>query len=147
MNKTNIIKGFFLIFFSTIFLMPSFAVKDFIFTYDAAGNRIQRSAPTLRKANIENEKQQEVIKDSSIEDNEISIFPNPTAGNLSIDISSLEEEQLTSLVLMDTKGRVLITRSNLSASNSLDITSFPSATYVLKIMIDKQSTEWKIIKK
>jgi len=128
--------------------LSAFSSNDLTFTYDASGNRISRTSAVERNAKITDQNQQNgFVTDSTLTNNVITIYPNPTAGHLAIDIKNLKETQKVSLLVLDLKGQVLMNKSGLSALTDLDITSYPSATYVLRIMIDKKDTEWKIIKK
>ena len=128
--------------------LSAFSANDFTFTYDASGNRILRTCVAERNAKITDQnKGNGSVIDSTLTNNVITIYPNPTAGHLAIDIKNLKETQKVSLLVLDVKGQVLMNKSGLSAVTDLDISSYPSSTYVVRIMIDKKATEWKIIKK
>jgi len=69
---------------------------------------------------------------------DLRVFPNPTASSVNI-IS----DQTFSLELLDLKGAILTTRNDIQL---LDLSSFPSATYLLRITINSKTNTYKIIK-
>ena len=147
MKKIMIITG--ILFLS---LSYAFAQATVLFTYDAAGNRITRTING--KLNLtppssgENEvKQQELVHKDLFANLEIRIFPNPTRGELRIDIAGLKEEQKYHLKVLNLSGKVLKSLENLKdVSHTLNISGFKSGTYLLEIQIDGIQEYWKIIK-
>ncbi|MBK8968907.1 MAG: T9SS type A sorting domain-containing protein [Lewinellaceae bacterium] len=78
----------------------------------------------------------------------VSVFPNPTAGMVSIEAP--ETVELTSLSLSDAGGRVVTLRQTLpqQAQHSLDLSGFPAGTYYLRLRAKDQNAvqTFKIIK-
>jgi len=156
MKKTMLIskrsvKGYKVVLTVLLFLLcqtPMWATNDFVFIYDASGNRIARTLVVFHSAKIkeENAKNKSELAIDSVLTNRITIYPNPTSGHLAIQITNLAETQKVSLIVMDLKGQVLMNKSGISSFTDLDITAYPSATYVLRIVLDGKPTEWKIIK-
>ena len=58
------------------------------FTYDKAGNRIERKT-FLLKSSSASENEPEQLFEDSLADQEIRIYPNPTEGHLMVSISPL----------------------------------------------------------
>jgi Secretion system C-terminal sorting domain/SprB repeat len=75
----------------------------------------------------------------------ISIFPNPTTGQLSI---SLEKGTATALTLRNSLGQLLLS-DKLKATNQvvLDLSAYPTGIYFLQLEVDGQVITKKIIKK
>jgi len=80
-----------------------------------------------------------------LNDFKITIYPNPTKGNLQIDLvgSIPINSQMT---LYNSYGTVIKKINSLSISNILDISSYPSGIYVLYIYLGNEQSIWKIIK-
>ncbi|MDR3705771.1 MAG: T9SS type A sorting domain-containing protein [Paludibacteraceae bacterium] len=76
----------------------------------------------------------------------VNVYPNPIEGLLAVDIKNLQEKQEASLVLFDLKGQLVVSRKRLQTNNQIDFTNTPLGTYVLRVTIDKKTTESKIIK-
>ena len=77
----------------------------------------------------------------------INIYPNPTEGDLKIDIEGVLDFESSGLTIYNMSGKVLYKTNELSESNELDITDYADGTYLLVIRIKEESTTWKIIKK
>lgn len=142
------------IYFSLLLIMVTshislMSANDYGFAYDASGNRIQRTILVLRSGKLTEDnvpREKEAVTDSTLVDHVISIYPNPTKGQLTLNINNLIENQKASLTIHDVRGQLLITKEDLQATTELDLSSYPSANYILRIVIDGKPTEWKIIK-
>jgi hypothetical protein len=77
---------------------------------------------------------------------QISIYPNPTKGLLTVKIPDLPEHSASSLTLFDMHGRVIAQKRQLSAENKLDISAQPAGTYIMQIAVGDEAVSWKIIK-
>jgi hypothetical protein len=93
----------------------------------------------------ENEKTQEIYTDV-LGKTQISIYPNPTRGLLTIKISNLPEHSASSLTLFDMQGKVITQKQQLSDENKLDISTQPVGVYIMQITIEDEVTNWKIVK-
>lgn len=120
--------------------------RDFYFKYDKAGNREARSTiPFSKKPATEEQEKQEPIKDAILI-HDISIYPNPTKGELKIDITNLSDETSARIEIFDLQGKPVLQLSTNENSNILDLSKQPSGVYFLKIFIGEKSTVWKIVK-
>jgi len=79
------------------------------------------------------------------ENKKITIYPNPTIGLVTVEIS-IREKDLARIVIYDIKGKLLLEYKNVSSITEIDLSNKPSGTYLLKIFIDNKPTTWKIIK-
>lgn len=142
------------IYFSLLLIMVTshislFSANDYGFAYDASGNRTQRTILVLRSGKLTEDnvpREKEAVTDSTLVNHVINIYPNPTKGHLTINIKNLIENKKASLTIHDIRGQLLITKEDLQATTELDISSYPSANYILRIVVDGKITEWKIIK-
>lgn len=119
------------------------------FTYDAAGNRISRDVIYL-KTNEEINDTSAIIQPFTelLDEMNISIFPNPTKGELEIQIKNLVngESKICEIYLYGMNGQMLLRDQVVNNRKKLDLSAFQSGMYLLRIEIDKHSREWKIIK-
>jgi len=92
------------------------------------------------------EKSQEVYTDA-LSETLITIYPNPTAGLLTVKISELPQHSVSSLTLFDMHGRVITQQQSLADENRLDISAQPSGTYIMQIAVGTEVTSWKIVKR
>jgi len=76
----------------------------------------------------------------------INIYPNPTKGKLAVKISTLPENSVSSLTLLNIQGTVITQQQPLTDYNELDISAQPDGMYIMQITIDAKSTTWRIIK-
>jgi hypothetical protein len=77
----------------------------------------------------------------------LSIFPNPTADNLTLQISDYNKEKLT-YQLFDMQGKQLSDGQIVAQQTQIDMNSLPTATYFINVLNQekKQVQSFKIIK-
>ena len=117
--------------------------------YDAAGNRISRviTMPPLRSSKSEPTGEEKVYSEV-LKDFTVNIYPNPTKGDLTVEIGQLPEGRTASLLLYNLQGKLILQRTGLhDGSEHLNIGAQPAGIYLMKIATQDSSTEWKIIKK
>ncbi len=117
------------------------------FTYDNAGNRETRY--------IEFKKSTEIIGDSNsvpkpvidwLDEMKLTIYPNPTKGLLSIEISKIPEGEIGEISINAIDGKSMQRLKGLKTSNQLDISAFPMGIYILHIKFGDKISDWKIVK-
>jgi hypothetical protein len=72
-----------------------------------------------------------------------SIYPNPTQGHVTIDIS----EEATELYVYDTTGKLIFYQDKKNNQFQIDLTGFPNAIYYIKAMVKNKQLFGKVIKK
>jgi len=124
----------------------AFAQTRFTFTYDGSGNRTGRVIVLSQAAstNLSPETTAEVITDQ-LEDQQIRIYPNPAAGLLKLDFSSVSASG-TILKVYDSKTRLLVNRQAQKTGNELSFCEYSPGSYILVIQSGEKKQEWKIIK-
>lgn len=121
------------------------------YIYDAAGRRIERNIIILKTAKpdlgdtMDTEKKKEVFKDS-IGEQKVLIYPNPTRGELMIEIQGYKQELKTIVYLYNLSGNLLLNPNPTNSTFSLDLSAYAIGTYILKIVFGDKVSEWKIIK-
>ena len=77
----------------------------------------------------------------------ITIYPNPTEGDLIIDITGVDDFANSGLTVRSLNGTELDKLSPLDVTNEMDLTGYANGVYLFDINIKGESTTWKIIKK
>jgi len=139
-------------------LMPqsSMAQTTFEYTYDAAGNRTVRNILSLKAATIDTtntdmppEKVDVTKKNMGTDilgDITLNLYPNPTVGKIEVTIENLATESKCEILVFDLKGGLLFNKKGISATSQIDLSSQPQGSYIIKILVDGNVSEWKIIK-
>lgn len=81
--------------------------------------------------------------------NSWSLFPNPAASNVNIEVELVNADQATFQVI-DLKGRTLINRSfdyGLNVRESIDLTDVPAGIYLVKLTTSQGSASRKLVVK
>ncbi len=131
---------FILMFINLTFLLRA---QRFVYSYDQAGNRTERMYMLSRMSGEADTTKEYAQK---INDNKIAVLPNPTRGRLSVKIDNLKSEQKATVMLFDEKGMLLSKMENASEISYIDISQKPAGVYILKVYIDKNKKEWKILR-
>lgn len=117
-----------------------------VYQYDDAGNRVKRFIQIeASKAN----KNYTYQADSVIEktpDFTLKVYPNPTRGTLGVEIQGTKEDETITLMLFSSTGAMLYNRQGNTGLNAIDITSYATGIYILKVKIGEEISEYKIIK-
>ncbi len=82
-------------------------------------------------------------RNASVDNNKISVFPNPTNGIINI-INNYNSEQIT-LNIIDIKGEILLTKKLIKNNNKIDISEFDEGIYIIKIKTESNIIINKII--
>lgn len=135
----------------SLFLMTLFTVSvhaDGIinYTYDGSGNRTSAERIiNLRQAETDSTGKVKPML-HELTSHRITIYPNPTDGNFSIEIGTPETIEQASITIYSMSGTIIYRNDEPDAVNEIDITSSPDGMYLLIIRIDGESSTWKIIK-
>jgi hypothetical protein len=125
------------------------------FTYDLSGNLTDRnivlSSSALKSVKADSTSYDKSSSPQVFEENvnstqKVVIYPNPTRGQLKVEIEGFTETTRASVYLYSLSGELLISKSPASGSSSLDLSVFSLGTYILKVKIDDKISEWKVIK-
>jgi YD repeat-containing protein len=117
------------------------------YTYDAAGNRITRtlSSKVITIAKAKQQQDEEPTEDKFGE-RTIKIFPNPTHGDLNIDVTNHNPKEELRMELYNINGTQLYNARVQEGSNPLDMNTYPSTVYILRLVSGSEKMEYKIIK-
>ena len=150
-----------LIFLTLVFIsitsIKSFCQSTIYYRYDQSGNRTARDIVLNPPKGDGNDSQQYAEKKEDITNEEvfserigktsILIYPNPTSGQIVVDIEGLEESSTDYINLIDQSGRLLLTTKPVSINNRLDLSNLKPGIYFMVINLKSGITRWNIIKK
>ena len=116
--------------------------------YDVSGNRIRRVITLPSQAPKAESTGEEKIYSEVLKDFSVNIYPNPTKGELTVEIGQLPKGKTAMLGLYSAQGKLILQKKGLhDGSEYLNISNQPAGIYVMKIATQDSSTEWRIIKK
>lgn len=124
------------------------------FSYDNAGNQIQRSlCLNCSTSKMTDEKEIAALKEEDLQkffpEDLISYYPNPVKEELYLKWELVAEKTVTSISLYAMNGQVLKTYSNLTQTNTLNIPflEYPTGVYLVVLVYnDGEQKTIKIIK-
>jgi Secretion system C-terminal sorting domain len=117
------------------------------YKYDDAGNRIERNIVPLQSARPDSSDQNEKkVFEDDLGNKKVLIYPNPTRGQLQIELIGYDKETKTNLFLYNLSGALLMSKSITNSSEIIDLSTYPVGMYILKIVWGDKTSEWKIIK-
>ncbi len=142
-------------------LVAKSQTPHFVYTYDNNGNRIKRefipfrivpvrtdsTANTTDSANVATTNQAAQQQyEAMLGEQKITVFPNPTKGELRIDITNFAVGSKGLVFVTDMQERVIYKNENINSSNILNLSLVTKGNYILKISLNNISKEWVIIK-
>jgi hypothetical protein len=95
--------------------------------------------------NVAFNNQNEMYEDNA-DGQKVIIYPNPTKGQLKIEIQGDEKITNTLIYLYDLSGKLLINKKQYDSNIPLDLSGYSPGVYILKITMGGKSSEWKIVK-
>ena len=134
----------------------SHAQNKIEFEYDNSGNCVVKyKTIVMSKSKQYNNKnkedsqteQESLIETSQISDLTLKIYPNPTKGNLKIEIlGELPQGETYTVALSDMSGKVIINKKTSEKGLNIDISTYSDGVYMLRVKYAGKQEEWKIIK-
>jgi len=127
--------------------------QNVTYTYDNAGNRTERTVGSVVKSSQAIESQQiQTTLPNPVAQKDITVYPNPTQGHFTVDISNISHNNLKGeAYLFDAKGRLLDKKSIHSHGThkklEFNLTHHSAGTYLLNIRMGENTFTWKVIKK
>lgn len=115
-----------------------------VYSYDVTGNRTSSQAIIFRGENSQDN--DSVPRRHNLSLRRISIYPNPTEGQLRVEITGSDYFDGASITIYNASGSVIYNDSELDTVNDIDLTLCPNGIYLLIIRIDGETSSWKIIK-
>lgn len=133
-----------------LFSCIAYSQTNFSFDYDANGNRITREIIVLKSQITKSENIQDtILQDLSsqvIKKDDIKIYPNPTRGNLKIELNINSDIEKIQINIINIKGQLVYKTNELENSYTINLSSEPKGAYILIMQVNDKKYEWKIIK-
>ncbi len=135
---------------NVLFIPPMLPGVGVSFAYDLAGNRITRKLVTIN-SNISHIKREDSSRYPQIIEEKmgnllVTVYPNPTQGNLAVKISGAELPENTTITVYNSEGKTMLNFNMPEDVTNFNISSFPSGWYILRVITGNKHTEFKIIK-
>lgn len=129
----------------------SYSQSNFGFTYDAAGNLIQRTylvrmLASKASKNFNNSKTDTSNVVALSDKLKVTIFPNPTKGELKVEISGIENNRSVDLNLYNPNGQLLLKQKASQGLTTVDMYRYPAGWYLLKVLSGDIVLNFKIVK-
>lgn len=136
-------KHFFIIVF--LFSAGLLYAQNLTYGYDDAGNRTKRVIPLRSDSQSEASGEAASFEDM-LSEYSVKIYPNPTKGQLAVEIINLSSDSGGKIGLYDSTGRLISEQSVRSGRMDFNLSNYASGIYILRITIDGETTTWKVIK-
>jgi hypothetical protein len=124
------------------------------YEYDASGNRVLRHVLVLStrmaqqndSENDSSEVNSSTCYTEQIGALQLSIYPNPTLGQVSVTILNATGSVSGTLRIYTLSGQLLRTHTIETLSSTLDLSGYPAGTYLVKVQLNQNEQARKIIK-
>jgi hypothetical protein len=138
---------------SILFLASFFVISqetEISYTYDAAGNRIAQQVIYLKSAEINPQDsagmKQEKTFTGDLAGCKVSIFPNPTKGQLRVELTGMNQEEAFNAEVFRQDGSLLLRREKQNSSAVIDLSSAGKGIYILQLTLREKKRSWKVVK-
>jgi len=142
----------FLIIIISLFVMPGRAQLPgwhITYAYDASGNRVSRVI-SFYKSSTKSSDSITNNKDKAYTDQlgklKIMLYPNPTKGLLTIEVTNLPDNTKGAITIADASGKLLQESTSLKSTNTIDLSNQSPGMYFLRIRAGDEVTEWKVLR-
>ena len=115
------------------------------YSYDAAGNRTESHLVPVR-GNGKGQANDTLPRHDKLAHYSITIYPNPTDGKFSVEITGTETLENGSITLFNMQGAIVYSNTDPDATNDIDLTQSPDGRYLLVIRLEGETSIWKVIK-
>jgi antitoxin component YwqK of YwqJK toxin-antitoxin module len=141
-------------------IISQLAPRGISYSYDGSGNRTDRvivfeSGSALRSSTFQDDGEEIVFQEKinyltgdELSEADIRIYPNPTQGQLAVEINNISGEASGEIYLYDAGGKIIERRAfGVERKIDFDLSRQVAGIYILKINIEGKISTWKIIKK
>lgn len=153
--------------FIILFSAALIQAQEVAFEYDDAGNRTNRNIiylppettpndSTLKTGEIQNLPQSpeqtastaltETVITETIDAATVNIYPNPTGGKFTVEVTATEGTSYGQLQLLSLTGEEILNIKSPPLRLDADLTGHPPGAYILSITLGGKTRTWKVIK-
>lgn len=137
----------FLIFCLGTFTLQLQAQSMISYAYDMAGNRISRKIVPLNSSPSHVKKGEDSVPvEEQMGERTIKVFPNPTKGALAVDITGGDDKDELRIILYNADGKQLQNKKVEQGTTPINMSTYPVAYYILRVVAGEKATEFKIVK-
>ena len=133
-----------ILFFTLLYSVANSYAQTVIYTSDLDGNMIHRKVLTVRSATVSDE-EKDPISDE-IGEQKVTIYPNPTRGHFQVELALLDEKLKNYFIIYSLSGTKIQQNKISNVLTDIDISNYPSGTYLLDIFLGDKVSRWKVIK-
>ncbi|MES2619684.1 MAG: T9SS type A sorting domain-containing protein [Bacteroidota bacterium] len=139
------------------------------YSYDAQGNRIQRTLiyPIIKKdpdvlnvpvgqdslmvlgINPDPEEGRQQLTDvfhDRVGKQEVAIYPNPTMGRLTIGLKNIDNVSSCSLEIVDMSGKAVFSSTSVQQVFQFDMVAYPAGSYTVNIAVNGVRSQYTVVK-
>ena len=138
-----------LLLLSIIAIKSSSQTRNVQFTYDNAGNRIGRTivlAQAPRNRVLANDSVKTEIYTDTFAEYQLHVYPNPTEGELKIELNGLPDGEIYHLIITNASGVVIVNRRTSENPTVADLTKCPAGIYIMRLQYKNHTKDFKIIR-
>jgi len=123
------------------------AQQKLSYVYDNAGNRKSRTIIIDPQQAARPLKNDSIYYQEVLANKEIKIYPNPVKTNLTVNISGYDQDLKGEYFLFDAQGKMILHDKLNTESFQINMSSYAVGNYIMRIVINEESTTWEILKK
>jgi hypothetical protein len=119
------------------------------YTYDSNGNRLERTLGAKKSAAVSfpvEEKNIKPLEELTEFESAIKIYPNPTTGIIKVSIENILDQIKGELRIYNLNGIILKKLRVDSPLTEIDVNDIADGVYVMRLLINGKSLDYKIIK-
>ncbi len=123
------------------------ATRTVEYFYDDHGNRTRRIYHIIEFSSLKSAQLDPQEIETADKKSKILVYPNPTKGQLGIEINDVEEESNGTITIYDDLGRVVsISQYKGNGRTNINLTNHKNGVYIMTVELSGKTTHFKIIK-
>jgi hypothetical protein len=120
------------------------------YDYDSNGNRTQKCIVLNKSAHINantDNKYSTAEYKETLEEMTVKIYPNPTDGNLFVELSGITPDGCVDYQVISQTGNILEMKHKAGTTFNIDFDQYQKGVCFLILSIGNERSQWKIVKK
>jgi hypothetical protein len=126
------------------------------YSYDQAGNRIERKPLVVKSTEIDTAQTNSTVANGGKKGNvsqaygeaqsHIILYPNPVVHELTLRFDDYTEPPMGQIVVYDLNGRQIMALAINTMQSTISFEHLKAGTYIVRLFMGHQHNEWKVIK-
>lgn len=149
MSKTVILRCFIICTIISFSFLKGIAQTPITYSYDANGNRTQKTLGGSKSAIVSfptEEKDIKPLEELTEFEEGIKIYPNPTSGIIRVSLENFKDAIKGNLMIYSLSGIVLKQMKINAPLTEVDVNEIPDGIYIMRLLLNGKSLDYKIIK-